>query len=488
MERFMESEGLWHIVENIFGNLDHDTLVNCRKVSSLWNESLEPLERSFLAKILLKYGVKIAEECLRNHKSEKEEKLSTRKSEWNKAVQKYKSEASIEDLRELKDSVKKLLPLNGIFLYRPQRVAFRLSDSKVLKFLFSTSYNVNDRDWKGGTACLRRIEMATEMAKLFLLDFPKENGMIDLDARDNEGSTAFHRAFEGEAAEVILDFTKGSIDLNATDRQGMTAFHVACKSSNSHCVRWFLHYSKESDTIDLNARDNNGMTGLHLACNGNIKSILDFSRENNDIDLNARDNRRRTPFFIACSLGKNGAVILMLKFSQEKNRIDLNARDNIGRTPFFTALSLGQNEAVRLMLDFSKENHTIDLNARDNKYMTGLHLACERGKVNSLKLILDFSKENGGIDLNARDENGQTAFWKACASGKKRIIKLLLDNWKELDIDIKSKNNEGQTALDVLNIHENEGFFNQNEVKTLLEEEYSKVDSSEPAFKRHKKD
>ena len=56
----MESEGVWHIVENIFGNLDHDTLVNCRKVSKLWNESLEPVERSFLVKILQEYGVIIA--------------------------------------------------------------------------------------------------------------------------------------------------------------------------------------------------------------------------------------------------------------------------------------------------------------------------------------------------------------------------------------------------------------------------------------------
>ena len=122
--------------------------------------------------------------------------------------------------------------------------------------------------------------------------------------------------------------------------------------------------------------------------------------------------------------------------------------------------------------------------------MTGLHLACKEGRVKSIKLILDFAEENDGrgIDLNARDDNGQTAFWKACALGKKRIIKLLLDNWKELDIDIKSKNNEGQTALDVLTIHENEGFLNQNEVKAMLEEEYFKIDSSEPAFKRHKKD
>ena len=102
----------------------------------------------------------------------------------------------------------------------------------------------------------------------------------------------------------------------------------------------------------------------------------------------------------------------------------------------------------------------------------------------NVKLILDFARENNGIDLNARDEDGKTAFWRACYFRKIRIIKLLIDNWKELDIDIKSKNNEGQTALDILNINGNEGF---KEVKTMLEKEYSKIDAFEPPLKKQKK-
>ena len=65
------------------------------------------------------------------------------------------------------------------------------------------------------------------------------------------------------------------------------------------------------------------------------------------------------------------------------------------------------------------------------------------------------------------------------------IVKLILENWKEVGIDIKSRNIGGQTALDNLRFrYQNR----QNEVITMLEEEYSKMDSSEPAFKRHKKD
>ena len=52
-----------------------------------------------------------------------------------------------------------------------------------------------------------------------------------------------------------------------------------------------------------------------------------------------------------------------------------------------------------------------------------------------------------------------------------------------MDIDIKSKNNIGQTALDALLI-ENEGL---EDVKAMLEEEYSKIDAVDPPLKRQKK-
>ena len=66
-----------------------------------------------------------------------------------------------------------------------------------------------------------------------------------------------------------------------------------------------------------------------------------------------------------------------------------------------------------------------------------------------------------------------------------KIVKLILENWKEVGIDIKTQNIEGKTALYILQLeYQNE----QNDIVTMLEEEYSKMDSSEPAFKRHKKD
>ena len=97
------------------------------------------------------------------------------------------------------------------------------------------------------------------------------------------------------------------------------------------------------------------------------------------------------------------------------------------------------------------------------------------------------------LDLNAKDDDGNTALHHACITACKystendsidSTVKMFLENWREFGIDIKVQNNHGQTALDILR---EKDIDELNEVRTLLEEEYSEMDASEPEFKRRKK-
>ena len=51
---------------------------------------------------------------------------------------------------------------------------------------------------------------------------------------------------------------------------------------------------------------------------------------------------------------------------------------------------------------------------------------------------------------------------------------MILENWKELGIDITNKNIVGQSALDILRGHDIDRL---NELITMLEEEYLKIDA-----------
>ena len=519
MEKLMGNEGLWHLLELIFGYLDHETIVICRKVSYLWDESLEPLERSFLVKILREFGDKIAD-YHRSVKMDTEEEVLIVISGWNEAVHNYGQNASIEDLRELKNSLKKLIRPNDKCLDHPVQNCVKVGNVKLLEFLFSASYDVNDRFNRGCTAFLWACTYGNTKAAKWILELTKEKDLNCLNDRDNAGMTAFHWACynhetaewilslakenngidfnardergmtpflvacesgETETAQMLLNFSQqnGRIDLSARDDRGRTAFHMACTNHKADTPKIILDFSKENDAIDLNARDNRGMTAFHLICKGNgkhqfAKWILDFSLKTNVFDLNARDSDGMTALHRACRDTPEN-VILILDFAKEHGGIDIHAKDTIcGFTAFHWACNNDSIECVKLFLKFSQEMGSISLNATDDYGRTAFHVTCYMYNTEMAKLILDFSKENGKIDLNARDDNGETAFQVACAIFSIKIVKMILENWKEFDIDITNKNIEGQTALDILRGHDIDRL---NELITMLEEEYLKIDA-----------
>ena len=205
------------------------------------------------------------------------------------------------------------------------------------------------------------------------------------------------------------------------------------------------------------------------------------------------DARRKTAFHWACEEGNTEISKLILDFTKENDTIDLNARDDVGRTAFNRACRLGNTETAKVILVFLKENGGIDLNARDNDGWTAFHWACTNNNSETVKLIIDIAKENDEIDLNAGDNAlGRTAFHCACTYNRPENVQLILENLNEVGIDIKARDNEGKTALGILRLKMQMEFrcmeYSWKEVIAMLEEEYSKLDSSEPAVKRLKKD
>ena len=60
--------------------------------------------------------------------------------------------------------------------------------------------------------------------------------------------------------------------------------------------------------------------------------------------------------------------------------------------------------------------------------------------------------------------------------GQTESVQMILKNWKEFGIDIKAQNDEGSTALDLINRRWGE---NSNQIKKMLEKEYSRIDVTE---------
>ena len=218
MEELMDNENLWHIHELIFGCLDHDTVESCRKVCKSWKESLK---RVSLVIFIQEFG----DRYVRHPK----EKVSKFFPGWKNAVEKFRKQASNEDLQEVKDSIRKLVTDEHKCLYLPLHQAASNGDVKLMELILNTS--------------------------------------VDLNAKTSSGHTALHLAYQYGRTEIVQllitspkDF---SIDLNARNINRCSALHLACKNSRTETVELMIKSSKDYN-INLNAKDDMERTPFHL--------------------------------------------------------------------------------------------------------------------------------------------------------------------------------------------------------------------------------
>ena len=167
-----------HIRDQIFDQLNHETVLICRQVCQFWNESLAKM--SFV-KLLQEFGDRNVEYT--------DKKLSTIVAGWNEAVKMFVAQASLEELQEVKVSLLKLARGNGKCCEDPVHKAAKIGAVKLMEFILRTSFDMNTKDYYGRTAWHWACRYGqTETAQL-LIKSSREFG-IDLNAKDDYGWTA----------------------------------------------------------------------------------------------------------------------------------------------------------------------------------------------------------------------------------------------------------------------------------------------------------
>ena len=363
MEQIMTNPGFYHIRNQIFGYLNNETIENCRKVSMVWNESLEKMA---LIKFLLEFGNTVIDWTIDDEGIVTgDTELSTIIPSWNKAANIHGAKSSIEDLQEIKNFFVKLLAKNGKCYKYPVHLAAENGNVKIMEFFLSTSYDMNSQDH-----CHR---------------------------------TVFHLACANEAcAQLLIEVsTKLGIDLNARDKYGRISSHHACTNGTTETVKLLVEHG-----IDFNTRDMDGEAPFHKACaHGRTETVKLLSELSTKlaIDLNARNVDGDTPFHFACEKGTPETVKLLIDLSTTLG-IDLDTRDANGDTPFHFACGTGNPETVKLLIDLSKKLG-IDLNHGDHYGDTPLHWA---GEFSFFKWLWE-NRNDFGIDTKARNNGGKTA-------------------------------------------------------------------------------
>merc|ERR1712062_568161 len=280
MDKLMDNANLWHLRDQIFEDLSHEDVLNCRRVCKYWNESLRRMSD---VKFIQEFGERDVEYT--------NKKLSTIIPGWKIAAQKYGIQASMDDLEEVKDSIKNLAEGKGKCVQYPVHEAAKNGDVKLMEFILKTSFDMNAKDCWGWTAWHLACKYGRTETTQVIIKNSKDFG-IDLNAKHKWGSTAWHlacRVGETETVQLIIQNSKNfGIDLNAKDDFGRTALHWACINGLTETVQMILKNWKEFG-IDIKAQNNDGKTALDLIKNrdgekyNQIKKMLE--KEYSRIDV-----------------------------------------------------------------------------------------------------------------------------------------------------------------------------------------------------------
>merc|ERR1712141_995027 len=141
MDKLMDNANLWHLRNQIFEDLSHEDVLNCRRVCKYWNESLRRMSD---VKFIQEFGERDVEYT--------NKKVSTIFHGWKNAAQKYGVQASMDDIEKVKDSLKKLAEGKGKCVQYPVRKVAENNDVKLMEFILKTSFDLNTKYIYGDTA------------------------------------------------------------------------------------------------------------------------------------------------------------------------------------------------------------------------------------------------------------------------------------------------------------------------------------------------
>ena len=453
MNEIMVNPGLLHIREQIFGLLDDKTLKICCVVNTDWNAFLK---RFSAVKFLLEFGKM---KTLR-----KNVEFQILIPGWIKAVK--ESNANAEELREIQYSLEELLIKTQPIVYtdKPVHIMATKGHLKLMKLFLQTSYDFNQ--------C------------------------------DEDGDTPFHKACGSSSSEkvvelMILASKENNIDLNCLNKCGRTAFNVACIEGHIDNVKLLVLHSTEYG-IDLNTQDKFGRSGFHIAIDYGNAEVVKFliECERIDYDLTSTNHEGDNALHIACYDGHSDVVKLLIETALQRE-IDLFTLNGKSQTILHSACQKDidnwscetTEETVKILLEHSTDMN-LDLNHQDHLGRTALHHACYHSLSEAVEVLLGAAKEKG-IDATISDIDNRTIL-HSWSLGHERVdhdgtvsqttLNLILESYKELGLDIQHQDNHGKTALDYIKDEIEEG-SDWEELKSILEEAYSKIDDSEPEAK-----
>lgn len=107
------------------------------------------------------------------------------------------------------------------------------------------------------------LHFAAYRGNIKIIELLISNG-ADIKEVSNRGLNMIHLSVQGDQSSSLVYFVeKLGLDLNSKDNMGSTALHWAVYLPSENVLNFILY--RYSDLIDVNCQDSEGLTPLHLA-------------------------------------------------------------------------------------------------------------------------------------------------------------------------------------------------------------------------------
>ena len=204
-------------------------------------------------------------------------------------------------------------------------------------------------------------------------------------------NTKFVNACKSGSEEDAMNYIKNpKININFKDNDGSTALHYACLWGYLELVDALVKRG-----ADINIRGTDQQTPLHVACihnNDNNVSIVKILLDNG-ADINAKNTDGRTPLHEACYNGDMDLALFLMD-----SGADIHWINDYKQTLLHRASFNGPVDLVKILIDKG-----IDIHFKDAQNMTALHIACGKGNMEIAIALIDM-----GADISAKDIAGRT--------------------------------------------------------------------------------
>ncbi|KAF7848444.1 hypothetical protein BT93_L1941 [Corymbia citriodora subsp. variegata] len=232
--------------------------------------------------------------------------------------------------------------------------------------------------------------------------------------------------------------------LHVRDSNRWTPLHYAASEGNNEAVELLL---EKCPYLALQT-DKNGSYPIHIASERSWSGVIDPLLKDTWPDLaEIKNNKGQNILHVAVKAGNHSGVKSILKECGETNTEKMvNSRDVDGNTPLHLASIHNHCYVMYFFKPLLKDTWSDLAEIKNNKGQNILHVAAKaRNDFGVYWILKECGETNTEKLVNSRDVDGNTPLHLASIHNHCDVMRILT---KEKRIYLKSRNNDGLTALD----------------------------------------